>query len=714
MGTPSYMAPEQARGEIDRVDERADVFALGSILCEILTGEPAFLGSSTGEIHRKAALGDLADASARLDACGADAELVALARDCLAAEAEDRPRDAGAVAGRITAYLAGVQERLRAAEIARGAEAARAEEATRTAAEANERTRAERRARRFQVGLAASLLVLTTVGGLSFTYCSSSASSRASRLAQVPRRDHVAARQGPPRDRRSGPRGVTPWPPWSGPRVRGREARVEALRAEIEAGLDDAERSARLRQDLVEIRANEQDVGPVGTDAAYALAFRTAGLDLDVLEPAEFARRLRRQPEAVVIELSAFLDDWSAVRREAKRPVAVSAQAAGGGPPGRPGPLSRSPPHDPAGRGSPARGGGAEGPGRRPRGGRPAGPHGRLARPDAGGHSARPRRRWPCSARRRPPPRRRLGQLLPGRGPGQAAALGPRGGGAVLHGGPRPAPRDGPRAGPPARRMGRGDEAEAVFRDLTNRRPDNARHLGCLGSSPEGERPGRRGGAGPRPGRRRSPRRRSGSSPTTPRPTTTSASPCAPRGSWTRPSPNTARRSGSSPDDAAAHYNLGLALGDQGKLDEAVAEYRTAIRLKPDVAEAHSNLGNALRPGEARRGRRRIPRGDPAQARRRRGPQQPRHRPDGPGEAGRGRRRIPRGHPAQARRRRGPQQPRHRPARPGEARRGHRRIPHGHPAEARRRRGPLQPRQRPVRPRASSTRPSPNTARRSG
>ena len=45
MGTPAYMAPEQARGEIDRLDERADVFALGSILCEILTGQPAFVGA---------------------------------------------------------------------------------------------------------------------------------------------------------------------------------------------------------------------------------------------------------------------------------------------------------------------------------------------------------------------------------------------------------------------------------------------------------------------------------------------------------------------------------------------------------------------------------------------------------------------------------------------------------------------------------------------
>jgi WD40 repeat protein len=150
MGTPAYMSPEQAGGEVGKVDERADVFGLGAVLCVILTGHPPYVADTGEAVRLMAVRGQLGECFARLDGCGADPELIALCKRCLAAEREERPRDGGAVATAVQRHLSETEGRARRAELRRAAAEAEARE--------------QRKRRRVQLALAAAVFLSLTAG----------------------------------------------------------------------------------------------------------------------------------------------------------------------------------------------------------------------------------------------------------------------------------------------------------------------------------------------------------------------------------------------------------------------------------------------------------------------------------------------------------------------------------------------------------------------
>ncbi|TWU39366.1 serine/threonine-protein kinase [Novipirellula artificiosorum] len=156
LGTPAYMSPEQALGEVDRLDEHADVFGLGAILCEILTGKPPYVADHSTEVFRMATRGKLADCFERLAKTGADQELSKLVHVCLEIEPADRLRDAGVVSNRISEYLETVDQRLRKAELDTITSETRATE--------------ERKRRKVVMALAASLIALITIAGGSWNW----------------------------------------------------------------------------------------------------------------------------------------------------------------------------------------------------------------------------------------------------------------------------------------------------------------------------------------------------------------------------------------------------------------------------------------------------------------------------------------------------------------------------------------------------------------
>lgn len=319
LGTPSYMAPEQARGQIEAIDERTDVFGMGSILCEILTGKPAIVGQSHREILMLTARGDITDAVNRLKTSSADPKLIALALQCLEPDPQRRPNHAGEVNSAITAYLTGVQERVRSAELERVKAEARALE--------------EQKRRRVTMALAASIMATMLIGGGAWVWTTRQYQARVATNSRMVEEALVEANSSTALARKT--KGdVSSWETAHekaliAKRILGTEVeshlpeRVSGLLKEVEVGLIEAkqqaerfERNNLLKRKFDEVRAQNadkksDDYGDIRHEG-YSKVFMEEGFDF-YAQPNDNDGNTFRSSE-IAEDIAAALDDWAVGR----------------------------------------------------------------------------------------------------------------------------------------------------------------------------------------------------------------------------------------------------------------------------------------------------------------------------------------------------------------------------------------------------------------
>jgi len=106
VGTPQYMSPEQAMGQLDEVDERSDVYALGVVLYEILAGVPPYKAKSLHALLLDVSRGDCAPLSET--APDAPPELVSICARAMNKTRDMRYRSAAALADEVERWQAGL------------------------------------------------------------------------------------------------------------------------------------------------------------------------------------------------------------------------------------------------------------------------------------------------------------------------------------------------------------------------------------------------------------------------------------------------------------------------------------------------------------------------------------------------------------------------------------------------------------------------------
>ena len=107
VGTPAYMPPEQARGLVDEMDERSDIYSLGALLYELLTTAPPFTGRTPWDILERVCGEDSVSPSLKAPEREIPPELDAVVLKCLAKDREERYQSVQELKDEIALFLAG-------------------------------------------------------------------------------------------------------------------------------------------------------------------------------------------------------------------------------------------------------------------------------------------------------------------------------------------------------------------------------------------------------------------------------------------------------------------------------------------------------------------------------------------------------------------------------------------------------------------------------